>query len=83
MVGYTMVVYGVVDSAASSGFAYLVKLIGRIPIFSLASVLNIVILVIFNVIPAGGVTLPFIAAAVWATADAVWQTQINSKFFLF
>ena len=80
MVGYTMIVYGLVDAVASYGFAPLVKLFGRIPIFTLAATLNILITIVFSTVSAGGMTIPFIVVAVWGTADAVWQTQINGEF---
>ena len=84
---------------ASVGFGFIIKKIGRIPIFILGALINIlVIIVMFSWAPTasavGGIfagpftvvtnialfLVVYLLAALWGTADAIWQTQINALY---
>ncbi|KAK7043279.1 Ion channel regulatory protein UNC-93 [Halocaridina rubra] len=82
MVGYTMICYGLCDAVCSLGFSPLVKKLGRIPIFTLAFVLNVAIIIAltrWSPHPDDLVWF-FVISGLWGMADAVWQTQINSLY---
>ena len=81
MVGYTMISYGLVDAICSYSFNPLTKRIGRLPVFTVAFLLNVAMIIVLSTVPAGSRSLTFIIVAFWAISDAVWQTQINSKFY--
>ena len=76
-----MITFGVCDAIFSIGFGSIIKVVGRIPIFILGAVLNVIVIaVLFNWMPNPDQNYVFfILAALWGTADAVWQTQINCK----
>ena len=80
-VGYVMITYGVCDAVFSMGFGYIIKIVGRIPIFIFGAFLNTVVIgVLFNWMPNPNENYVFfILAALWGIADAVWQTQINGE----
>ncbi|CAG0895623.1 unnamed protein product [Darwinula stevensoni] len=81
-IGYVLICYGVVDALCSLGFGYLIKLVGRIPIFVLGALINAgVIIVLFTWAPnPDNVVVFFVLAGGWGMADAVWQTQINALY---
>jgi len=82
IVGRVLIVYGVCDSLASAGFGFVIQKIGRVPIFLLGAAINFtVIVVMLSWQPqADQVFVVYILAALWGTADAIWQTQINALY---
>jgi len=82
IVGRVLIVFGICDALASVGFGFIIKKIGRIPIFILGALINIlVIIVMFSWAPtASAVGVVYLLAALWGTADAIWQTQINALY---
>ena len=82
IVGRVLIVFGVCDAAASVGFGFIIKKIGRTPIFILGAVINIlVIIVMLAWSPSRDqVAVVYVLAGLWGTADAIWQTQINALY---
>jgi len=82
IVGRVLIVFGICDAAASVGFGFIIKKIGRTPIFILGAVINIlVIIVMLSWSPASDqVAVVYVLAGLWGTADAIWQTQINALY---
>lgn len=80
-VGFVLITYGIMDAAFSFAFGYLIKKIGRIPIFCLGGIINfVVMIVLFQWVPNPNQGyIFFILAGLWGVADAVWQTQINGN----
>ena len=76
-----MVAYGVCDAVCSFAFGYIIKLVGRVPIFLLGAVVNVAVVITFFVwSPNPEEPIMFYAlAGLWGVADAVWQTQINGE----
>lgn len=81
-VGYVLIVYGVCDAICSFSFGYVIKLVGRVPIFIFGAIINaIVIVILFTWAPNPEEAYVFyILSGLWGVADAVWQTQINGEF---
>ena len=81
MVGYVLICDGVCDSICSIGLTPFVKIVGRVPIFTMAAIVNVVAIVfMFHWMPHPDQTaLFFLVPALWGIADSVWQTQINGK----
>ena len=80
-VGFVLITYGVFDAICSVSFGAVIKFTGRVPIFLLGAIINIVVVVIFfewSPLPSQEY-LFYILAAMWGISDAVWQTQINGK----
>merc|ERR1711892_516177 len=82
IVGRVLIVFGVCDALASVGFGFVIKRVGRVPIFILGACINIlVIIVMLTWTPtASSVGVVYLLAALWGTADAIWQTQINALY---
>lgn len=82
MVGYVMICYGVCDAICSISFSPLVKIIGRVPIFTMGAIINLGIIVTLRYwMPhPDDYFLFFLIAALWGVSDAVWQTQINALY---
>merc|ERR1711874_819046 len=82
IVGRVLIVFGICDALASVGFGFIIKKIGRIPIFILGACINVlVIIVMFSWAPTpSSVGVVYLLAALWGTADAIWQTQINALY---
>ena len=80
-VGFVIVTFGVMDAIGSFALSILIKIIGRVPLFITASVINLtVIAFLFFWVPnSNEAYFFFITAALWGTSDAIWQTQINGK----
>ena len=80
-VGFVLIAYGISDTACSFGFGILVKHLGRLPVFVLGAAINAgVIADLFTWVPNPDQSWAFfLLAALWGTADAVWQTQINGE----
>ena len=83
MVGYVMICYGVCDALCSVSFSTLVKLVGRVPVFTMGAVINFgVIIALIHWRPHPDDTpIFFVLAGLWGVSDAVWQTQINGEHF--
>ena len=83
-VGYVLIAYGLIDACFSATFGNFIKYVGRVPIFIGGAVLNIIcVIILFLWTPDPDMAwLFFIIAALWGSADAVWQTQINGKLFV-
>lgn len=82
-VGLVMICYGVADVLGSYGFGYAIKYVGRIPIFLFAALSNyaiILAMIFWEPSEATSYSL-FLMAVAWGLSDAVWQTQINCKWF--
>jgi len=81
-VGRVLIVYGVCDALASVGFGFIIKKVGRIPVFILGALINVsVIITMFSWSPSiSGVGVVYLLAGLWGTADAIWQTQINALY---
>ena len=80
-VGFVLITYGVFDAICSVSFGAVIKFTGRVPIFLLGAIINIVVVVIFfewSPLPSQEY-LFYILAAMWGISDAVWQTQINGE----
>ncbi|XP_050733436.1 UNC93-like protein [Eriocheir sinensis] len=82
MVGYVMICYGVCDSICSITFSPLVKMVGRVPIFTMGAIINIgiIITLIYWRPHPDDTVIFFVLAGLWGVADAVWQTQINAFY---
>ncbi|XP_066987255.1 UNC93-like protein [Macrobrachium rosenbergii] len=82
MVGYVMICYGVCDAICSVSFSPLVKVIGRVPIFTMGAIINLCIIIALRYwIPhPDDILVFFVVAALWGVSDAVWQTQINALY---
>merc|ERR1711936_1566305 len=81
-VGWVLITYGVLDALCSISFGVVIKFTGRVPIFLLGAIINIVVVVIFfewSPLPSQEY-LFYILAAMWGISDAVWQTQINALY---
>ena len=51
-VGRVLIVYGVCDALASVGFGFIIKKVGRIPVFTLGALINVsVIITMFSWAP--------------------------------
>ncbi|KAB7495532.1 UNC93-like protein [Armadillidium nasatum] len=82
MVGYVMICYGVCDAVCSLCFSPLVKIIGRVPIFTFGAVVNFAmftVMALWKPHPTD-YAIFFIVASLWGIADAIWQTQINAFY---
>ncbi|XP_045110444.1 UNC93-like protein [Portunus trituberculatus] len=82
MVGYVMICYGVCDAICSITFSPLVKMVGRVPIFTMGALINLgIIITLRHWTPhPDDVVLFFVMAGLWGVSDAVWQTQINAFY---
>jgi len=82
IVGRVLIAYGACDALASVGFGFIIKKIGRIPVFILGALINIsVIVAMFTWSPtSSSVEVVYVLAALWGIADAIWQTQINALY---
>jgi len=81
-VGRVLIVYGVCDALASVGFGFIIKKVGRIPVFTLGALINVsVIITMFGWSPSvSAVEVVYLLAGLWGTADAIWQTLINALY---
>ncbi|CAG0879668.1 unnamed protein product [Cyprideis torosa] len=81
-IGYVLICYGIVDAMCSYSFGYVIKIVGRIPIFLTGAVVNVLMLIVlFNWAPTPDqIPVFFVIAGFWGMADAVWQTQINALY---
>ena len=81
-VGRVLILYGVCNALASISFGFVRKFIGRLPVLLLGAGLNLsVIAALLAWTPtSSSQAVVYILAALWAVADAIWQTQINSLY---
>merc|ERR1711892_1236114 len=82
IVGRVLIVFGICDALASVGFGFVIKRVGRVPIFILGACINLsVIIVMLSWTPtASSVAVVYVLAAPWGIGDAIWQTQINALY---
>jgi hypothetical protein len=82
IVGRVLILFGACDALASIGFGFIIKKIGRLPIFILGAFINLsVIIVMLSWTPTNSTQyVVFILAALWGIGDAIWQTQINALY---
>ncbi|XP_063607088.1 UNC93-like protein [Penaeus indicus] len=82
MVGYVMICYGVCDAVCSYSFSPLIKIVGRVPVFTLGALVNLGVIITLRYWTPTPDDLPvfFVLAGLWGVADAVWQTQINALY---
>lgn len=82
MVGYVMICYGVCDALCSVSFSTLVKLVGRVPVFTMGALINFGVtttLIYWGPRP-DDTAIFFVLAGLWGISDAIWQTQINAFY---
>lgn len=81
-VGRVLVLYGVCNALSSIGFGLIFKRVGCLPLLLLGATINLGVIAAMLVWQPSPSTLPVVyaMAAAWATADAIWQTQINSLY---
>jgi len=82
VVGRVLIVFGVCDALASVGFGFIIKLVGRVPIFILGACINfavIIVMLTWSPTPSS-VAVVYVLAAMWGVGDAIWQTQINALY---
>jgi len=82
IVGRVIICYGVFDALASVSFGFIIKKIGRVPIFILGALINLgVLITLFSYTPSNSnYAAVFVLAALWGIGDAIWQTQINALY---
>lgn len=82
MVGYVMICYGVCDAICSISFSPLVKIFGRIPVFTMGFAINlgIIVTLIYWMPRPDDLPIFFVISGLWGVSDAVWQTQINALY---
>ena len=80
--GRVLIVFGIFDAFFSFLSGYIIKLVGRIPIFIFGAIMNyVVIIIMLTWTPrVDEVYVVYILAALWGLGDAVWQTQINALY---
>lgn len=82
-VGYVMICFGVVNAICSALFGSLMKYIGRSPLMGLGFAVHAClmwVLIIWRPHPKSP-HIFFIISGLWGVGDAVWQTQVNGKFY--
>lgn len=81
-VGLVLIAFGACDAIGSISFGFVIKKVGRLPIFILGALLNIAaITALASWTPTdSAIYVYFLIAAVWGLADSIWQTQINSFY---
>ncbi|KAK4316098.1 hypothetical protein Pmani_012742 [Petrolisthes manimaculis] len=82
MVGYVMICYGICDAICSITFSPLVKMVGRVPIFTMGAIINlgIIITLMYWKPHPDDTAIFFLISGLWGVSDAVWQTQINAFY---
>ncbi|KAL5261805.1 hypothetical protein ACHWQZ_G007490 [Mnemiopsis leidyi] len=81
-IGYIIIVYASTDAIFSFLFGWILKRIGRIPVFTMAAVFNMAVMIIllkWTPTVEHKVYL-YLFAVLWGMGDAVWQTQINAFY---
>ncbi|XP_077970277.1 protein unc-93 homolog A-like [Styela clava] len=78
-IGLMMICFGAVDSICSFIFGRIEKYTGRVPLFSISTLISFAITTTLLVwVPYPTSPAPFfIIPAFWGIADAVWRTQLN------
>ena len=81
-VGRVLILFGVCDALASIGFGFIIKKVGRLPIFVLGACLNALVIIVMLAWTPTQSTLGvvYLLAALWGIGDAIWQTQINALY---
>jgi hypothetical protein len=76
-----MICFGVCDAISSLAFGEIIKIVGRVPIFTLGAAINLALIAtmfIWKPTPSEPAVF-YVLAGLWGVSDAVWQTQINGK----
>merc|ERR1719220_1282134 len=81
-VGRVLILFGVCDALASIGFGFIIKKVGRLPIFVLGACLNALVIIVMLAWTPTQSTLGvvYFLAALWGIGDAIWQTQIHALY---
>jgi len=81
-VGRVLILFGVCDALASIGFGFIIKKVGRLPIFVLGACINALVIIVMLAWTPTQSTLGvvYFLAALWGIGDAIWQTQINALY---
>ncbi len=75
-----MICYGLVTAISSASYGYLIKLIGRLPIFIFGGAINIAVLIALLLFWRPDPSSPevfFIVIGLWGLANGVWSSPIN------
>jgi len=82
IIGRVLICYGIFDAIASVSFGFVIKVIGRVPIFFLGATINVAVLItLFFWTPTADTWIVvYVLAALWGIGDAIWQTQINALY---
>jgi len=78
-----MICHGLVAACSSASYGYLIKIVGRLPIFIFGGTINLAILIFMLFFWRPDPSNPevfFIIAAFWGMANGVWTTPINGLF---
>lgn len=81
-VGKVLIVFGVCDASASIITGFIIKTVGRLPIFIFGACINLLVIVVMLTWTPTAATwyVVYILAALWGVGDAIWQTQINALY---
>lgn len=80
LVGFTIMIFGVVGSLSSIVYGKLVKWVPRYMLFMFGGSINITLLIflaLWDLSPS--YVFMFVFISMWAVADAVWNTMTASK----
>ena len=82
LVGYVMILYGIVNAICSVIFGWLMKFIGRIAIIIFGALVHgsVVVMLLFWSPDQSDRAKFYIVSALWGIGDAVWQTQLNGLY---
>lgn len=81
-IGYIMLCFGVITAVSSGTVGFLVKYVGRLPIFILGTVLNccLILTMLFFWRPdPSRPEIYFIVAGLWGVANGIWSGPILGK----
>lgn len=78
-----MISYGICQSSSSYLFGYLVKYIGRVGCFVVASLLNyaMILSMFFWQMHDNQMLVLFVIVSVWGIADGIWQSQVFGRIY--
>ncbi|XP_035259527.1 protein unc-93 homolog A-like isoform X2 [Anguilla anguilla] len=81
-VGYSMICFGATNALCSLAFGKMAQYTGRFALFTFAAGMNCACIIALLCWKPHPDQLPvfFVFPAIWAMADAVWQTQINALY---
>lgn len=81
-IGVVLIAYNLTDAVVSFTLSFVIRHVGRVPIFLLGALLNMVLLIsaLLWTPQVNQQYYLYIFAALWGMADAIWQTQINAFY---